>query len=96
MFENKKIELFCWICRRKDDELINALIAVKIPTDKFSAKFTGQIQEFNTKITTISKKSKKFNEFRIPICLVCRSIILEASKISSKSEERIDDSLFYR
>jgi hypothetical protein len=96
MFEtNKKIELSCWICRRKNDELINALLAVKIPTDKLSAKFTGEIKEINTQITMISKESKKHNEFRIPICLVCRTLILETSKISNKSEERVNDSLLY-
>ena len=95
MFESKKIELSCWICRRKDGELINALLAIEIPTDKLLAKLTGEIKEINTHITVISKKSKKHKELRIPICLVCRSLILETSKISSKSEEKVIDSLLY-
>ncbi len=47
------MELSCWICRRENEELINALVSGKIPTDKLATGVTGEIKEFNTKITYI-------------------------------------------
>ena len=94
MIEEKKPEIKCWICGKKQDDPISAIESQRHTKD--FVIFGRKIVEFQTKMTGFSLKRKKAADFSVPVCLICKFLILEIVETpQSLKESREEFNLSY-